>query len=282
MSATHEPEVLREWHESAQFWRKHAQIIRIMFSPVTRALIEEARIREGNKVLDVAGGPGEPSLTISEVVGPSGMVACTDAIPTMVAAAEKEAQRRRLTNVKFRQCTADSLPFRDQEFDASVSRLGVMFFPDPVAGLREMLRVTKSGGAVSLAVWDKSELNPFSYLVTDVISRFFKTPPAASGSPGAFRYAEPGTLAADLREAGADYVRERQLRFNIEAPISPAEFWAVRSETSGTLREKLITLSTNEREQVAHEVQKAVRQFFPNDEMKFPAQMIIVTGYKAQ
>lgn len=280
MSAIQDTEVLREWRDSARFWEKHAQTIRLMFAPVTRALIRDARIKPGHKVLDVAGGPGEPSLTIAELVGPSGMVTCTDAVPAMVAAAENEGRRRGLTNVEFRHCTADSLLFDDNQFDAAVSRLGVMFFPDPVAGLREMLRVTKRGGVISLVVWDKSELNPFSYLVTNVMARYFKTSPATLGASDAFRFAEPGTLAAALREAGTDSVKERVLRFHIEAPISPAGFWEMRSETSGTLREKLNMLSDQEKEAATQEVHEAAREFFPNNKMRFPAQMIIVTGNK--
>jgi len=278
MSAIHETEVLREWRDSARFWKKHAETIRQMFAPVTRALIEEADIKQGHKVLDVAGGPGEPSLTIAEHVGPSGMVTCTDAISAMVAAAESEGQSRGLANVQFRQCAADELPFGDHRFDVAVSRLGVMFFADPVAGLREMLRVTKPGGPVSLAVWAKSELNPFSYVVTDVMSRYFETPPDTAGSSDAFRFAEPGALAEVLRGAGATSIGERVLDFYIEAPISPAGFWAMRSETSGTLRAKLNTLSDKEKKRAALDVQDAAREFFPNNEMRFPAQILIVTG----
>jgi ubiquinone/menaquinone biosynthesis C-methylase UbiE len=282
MSATQETDTLREWRDSAQFWKKHARIIRSMFAPVTTALIEAAGIEQGHKVLDVAGGPGEPSLTIAEHVGAAGMVTCTDATPDMVTAAESEAQRRGITNVQFRHCTADSLPFDDDQFDAAVSRLGVMFFSDPVRGLGEMLRVTRPGGRVSLAVWDKSELNPFSYVVTNAMSRFSEQPPpdTKGASDGAFRFAEPGGLASILREAGASPIRERVLEFHIEAPISPVGFWAMRSETSGTLRMKLSKLSEEDRAQAAHDVQEAAREFFPNNQMKFPARMIVVTGTK--
>jgi ubiquinone/menaquinone biosynthesis C-methylase UbiE len=273
-------DTLREWSESARYWEKHARTIRMMFAPLTRALIEEAGIRQGQVVLDVAGGPGEPSLTIAETVGVSGSVTCTDVITEMVDAAEKEARGRGLTNIKFRQCAADALPFDSDSFDAVVSRLGVMFFPDSLAGLREMLRVTKPGGAVSLAVWHRSDLNPFAYVVTNVISRYVETTPSAPGALDAFRFAERGALASILEEAGANEVRERLLKFHIEAPISPEEFWSMRSETSGTLREKLTELSEEERVRAAHEVQEAAREFFPNNQMSFPAQMLIVTGKK--
>ena len=269
---------MREWRESASYWEKHARTIRVMFAPLTRALIEEAGIREGQAVLDVAGGPGEPALTIAEIVGASGSVMCTDAVGEMVEAAEGEARRRGLTNVKFRQCEAGRLPFDADSFDAAVCRFGAMFFPDPSYALRDMLRVTRPGGVLSFAVWHRSDLNPYYYVINRVTSRFLETPPAEPGTPGAFRFAAPGTLAHLFGEAGAAGVRERLLKFHIEAPVTPSEFWAMRSETSGTLREKLTGLSADERARVAREVEESARPFFPHNRMSFPAQVLIVTG----
>jgi ubiquinone/menaquinone biosynthesis C-methylase UbiE len=251
-----------------------------MFAPLTQALIDEANIGSGQSVLDVAGGSGEPSLTIAETVGPDGSVTCTDAVAEMVEAAQSEARRRGLTNVVFRQCAADSLPFENNSFDVVVCRLGAMFFPDPQRALREMVRVTKIGGAISLVVWNRSELNPFAYLITNVVARHFAVQPADTNAPGAFRFAEPESLARILTDAGAVDVRERVLQFRIAAPISPKEFWEMRSETSGTLREKLASLSPQEVALVAQETQEAVREFFPNNQMSFPAQMTIVSGKK--
>lgn len=253
-----------------------------MFAALTEALIKDAGIVKGQSVLDVAGGPGEPSLTIAEAVGPTGSVVCTDAVAEMVRAAEREAHRRGLTNVSFRQCAADSLPFVNDSFDVVVSRLGAMFFPNPLAALREMLRVTKPGGVIALVVWGKSELNPFSYLVTDVISRYVETPPAGSDAPGAFRFAEPQALAHILTEAGATEVCERLFKFRIEAAVSPDEFWELRSEISESLREKLTKLTAKQVLSVASEVREAISEFFPNNQMRFPAQMIIVAGRKPQ
>lgn len=277
-AVTPDDSVLQEWRDSAEYWEKHAQTIRTMFAPVTKALIEEADIVAGDTVLDVAGGPGEPSLTIAEFVGPTGSVACTDATAEMIEAAEREASRRGVTNISFRQCTADSLPFDDKSFDVAVSRLGVMFFPDPVVGLREMLRVIKREGAISLAVWGKSDLNPFSYAVTNVVSRYIESPAADPNAPGAFRFAEPEALSQVLKEAGAKNVKERLLQFHIEAPITPREFWEMRSQTSGTLREKLEKVTKEVASRIAQEVEGALVEFFPKNQMKFPAQMLIVAG----
>lgn len=281
MSQVEVSNTIREWQETAPHWAKHSGTIRTMFAPVTRALIEQAGIAKGNHVLDVAGGPGEPSLTIAETVGPTGSVTCTDAVAAMVAAAQEESFRRGLTNVNFRRCTADSLPFADESFDAAVSRFGVMFFPDPLRACQEMLRVIKPGGVLAFVVWDKSELNPYSCVVTEVISRRVPTPAVDTNLPGAFRFSEPGKLAKVMIAAGATDVKENVLKVFIEAPISPADFWAMRSQTSETLREKLAKLSERDRAQISTAVQEAVRDFFPDNQMRFPAQMIIVTGRKA-
>jgi SAM-dependent methyltransferase len=273
-------DVVAGWRESARYWTRHKDTIRAMFAPVTEVLIERAGIREGQKVLDVAGGAGEPSLTISETVGPTGSVTCTDAVAEMVEAARAEAQRRGLNNVEFRVCNADSLPFADNAFDTVVSRLGMMFFPDSVAAVREMLRVLKPNGKLAFVVWHKSDVNPFCYLVSGVIEQHVKTPPADPDSPNAFRFAIPGKLGGVLREAGATEVEESIINFNIEAPISAIEFWNMRSQTSDTLREKLASLPTEEQMQIGAEVQQAVKEFFPSNRMKFPAQMILASGKK--
>jgi ubiquinone/menaquinone biosynthesis C-methylase UbiE len=280
MSQVQSTDTLREWRESAKYWEMHAPTIQKMFAPVTAALIEEAGIIEGDTVLDVAGGPGEPSLTIAEKVGPGGSVTCTDAVAEMVAAAQTEATRRGVNNIQFQQCLAHSLPFEKNTFDAAVSRLGVMFFPDPLAALREMLRVVKPESALSFAVWYESSVNPFAYIVTDVISRHIKTQPADPDAPGAFRFAERGKLVRVLTEAGSIQVRERLLKFHIEAPISREEFWEMRAATSGTLREKLDAMPADLRLRIGNEVKEAVAEFFPNERMSFPAQMLIVTGAK--
>ena len=273
-------DILNDWRESAKYWTRHNAIIRQMFAPLTQALIDRAGIHEGQSVLDVAGGTGEPSLTIAEIVGPAGSVTCTDAVSEMVETARSEANRRGIRNVQFQQCLADSLPFPDNTFDVVVSRLGAMFFPDAHAAVREMLRVTKPAGVLAFAVWHKSEFNPFCYVVTSVMDQHIAPTVADSDAPSAFRFAEQGKLANVMREAGAISVEESVIKFDIAAPISPVEFWNMRSQTSDTLRQKLRQLSEDEQSQITREMEEAVREFFPANQMKFPAQMIIVTGKK--
>lgn len=272
--------MINEWRESAKYWTKHSATIRTMFAPLTQALVERAGIRAGQSVLDIAGGPGEPSLTIAEIVGPSGAVTCTDAVLEMVDAARSEANRRDITNVQFQQCTGESIPFPDNTFDVVVSRLGAMFFPDAHAAMREMLRVAKPAGTLAFAVWHKSEVNPFCYVVTSVLDQHTAPTVADPDAPSAFRFAEPGKLANIMREAGASEVEEDIVKFDMAAPITPREFWNMRSQTSDTLRQKLSQLSEDEQSQIASEIEQAVTEFFPANHMKFPTQMLIATGKK--
>ena len=275
-------EALDGWRETAQYWTKYSDTISMMFAPLTDAMIQRAGIHEGQSVLDVAGGAGEPSLTIAAVVGPTGSVTCTDAVAEMVEAARREAKRRGLENLRFQQCTADSLPFPDGSFDVVVSRLGAMFFPDPVAAIREMLRVLKPGGSLVFAVWHKSDVNPFCHLISGVIDQHVKAPAAADpDAPNAFRFAEPGKLIDVMKRAGATDVQEEIVSFDLQAPISPLGFWTMRSETSDTLREKLARLPAAEQAQIGTEVQQAVKEYFPENQMKFPAKMLLASGRKA-
>jgi hypothetical protein len=113
-----------------------------------------------------------------------------------------------------------------------------------------------------------------------VIKRYVETPPTDTNAPGAFRFAELGKLADILSEAGASDVHERLLKFRIEAPISPHEFWLMRSETSETLRRQLARLNPEQALRLTSEVEESLLEFFLNNQMSLPAQMIIITGTK--
>jgi ubiquinone/menaquinone biosynthesis C-methylase UbiE len=280
MSQKQPDDVVRAWRESAPYWEKHRETVRLMFEPLTRALIEETGVAESINVLDVACGAGEPGLTLAQIVGPTGSVTCTDIVPEMVAAAERQAVSRKLTNMNFCPCAADALPFDDETFDVVVCRLGAMFFPEPLAALREILRVTKPQGKVAFAVWHNNELNPFFSIATHILSRYVESPPEDPRAPGAFRFAKPGVFRQILKNAGAAGVRERVFEFRIAAPLSPEEFWTMRSEMSETMREKLARLGKKRQKRARQETIDAAHKFFVQNQMSFPAKAIIVSGAK--
>jgi ubiquinone/menaquinone biosynthesis C-methylase UbiE len=272
---------LEAWQTSARYWDKYRVLIAQMFAPLTSGLVEEARIGIGQKVLDIGGGSGEPSLTIAEIVGPPGSVMFTDPVGGMVETAQAEAARRGLTNIDFRQCSADDLPFPDGSFDVAVGRLSAMFFADPVIALRDVLRVIRNDGIVSFAVWGPKEANPFFSTVNDVVDRFVESPQEDPDAPDAFRFAASGKLAGILETAGAENVVERRLNFQIEAPISVEQFWQLRTEMSESLRKTMAVLTPDQLPTIKQAAADAARRYFASGKMSFPAQAFIITGRKS-
>lgn len=122
-------------------------------------LIKFAGVRSGQRVLDVGCGPGALTAELLDVVG-DGSVSAVDPSESFVVAA-----RARHPGVDVRQATAEALPFPDRTFDAALAQLVVHFMADPVAGSREMARVTRRGGVVAACVWDfggdRGPLGPF-------------------------------------------------------------------------------------------------------------------------
>jgi ubiquinone/menaquinone biosynthesis C-methylase UbiE len=271
---------LHAWQTSARYWDKYRVLITKMFAPLTSGLVEEAQIGIGQKVLDIGGGSGEPSLTISRIVGPIGSVMYTDPVAGMLESAQAEAARRGLANIHFRECSANDLPFEAWTFDVAVGRLSAMFFADPAAAVQEALRVVLKDGCLAFAVWGPKEANPFFSTITDVIDRFVEIPPQDPDAPDAFRFAVPGKLAGILEQADAKNVTERRLNFQIEAAISFEQFWQLRTEMSETLREKMARLMPAQLPTVKQAVADAARRYFASGTMSFPAEALIVSGRK--
>ncbi|AEE45562.1 class I SAM-dependent methyltransferase [Cellulomonas fimi] len=158
-------------------------------APLADEVVATLGVGPTDAVLDVGCGPG--ALT-SRLVGRAGRVAAVDPAEPFVAAV-----RTRLPDVDVRRAGAQDLPFDDGTFDVSVAQLVVHFLPDPVAGLREMRRVTRTGGTVAVCVWDHAARGPlaaFWRAVRDL-------DPASPGEdllPGVRR----GHLARLCRDAG--------------------------------------------------------------------------------
>jgi SAM-dependent methyltransferase len=271
-------QVISAWRDSAPFWEKHRENIRQMFAPVTPALLEDARIDRGDAVLDIATGPGYPALDVAAYVGPEGRVVGIDPAPEMVAAARRESDRLALGNTQFEVAFADRLPFPADTFDAVISRFGAMFFPSPVDGVREMLRMLKPGKKLALAVWHFADRNPFFYTTSRAVQQFIDTPPPEPDAPDAFRFASPGKLRDVLVEAGATAASERLLQFTIRAAVSPEDFWTLRFEMSERLRGVVAALPKEQLAEVKRQSLAALRAYSVDGGMSFPAEVLIVSG----
>jgi ubiquinone/menaquinone biosynthesis C-methylase UbiE len=274
-------DVVAQWSEAARYWEKHRVAIERMFAPVAAALVQDAAIGPGHAVLDVATGPGEPATSIAGVVGAEGSVVGVDVVPAMIDAARREAERRKLRNASFRTASADALPFDEGSFDAVVSRFGVMFFPSPLDGIREMLRVLKPGGRLAMAVWHHASENPFHSALSDIVERYAPSPPPEPDAPDAFRFAERGKLLQLAREAGLAEASERLLEFSIDSTLSLEEFWTLRTEMSDKLRAKLARLAQEQVEEIKRAFFEAARAYASPRGPSFPATVLVVSGRKS-
>ncbi|MDQ3474797.1 MAG: class I SAM-dependent methyltransferase, partial [Actinomycetota bacterium] len=116
--------------------------------PLAGLFVELADVRPGQHALDVGCGPGAlTGLLVDRLSGPA--VAAIDPSAPFVA-----ATAARFPDVDVRSGVAEHLPFQDDSFDRTLAQLVVHFMSDPVAGLREMARVTSPGGLVAACVWD--------------------------------------------------------------------------------------------------------------------------------
>ncbi len=138
------------WDKAAEFyedsWKEQLK-------PAQDKLMELADLKPGEKVLETACGTGLVTSRAAKAVTPGGEVTATDLSGNMIELAEKRMVKQNIQNVQFYRMDAESLDFEDGIYDASISGLGLMYFPDPVKSLKEMFRVLKPGGRVSIAIW---------------------------------------------------------------------------------------------------------------------------------
>src|SRR5262249_48760675 len=153
----------------------------------------------------------------------------------MIDVATREAARLSLKNARFEVGGVDNLSFPDDRFDAVVSRFGVMFFPSPLNGIREMLRVLRPDRKMALAVWHFFDNNPFHHALARIVDRYAPEPPLPPDAPDAFRFAPPGKLKEIMIEGGVHDVTERLFRFPINVSLSLEEFWTLRLEIADKL-----------------------------------------------
>ena len=281
MGSEEEDRIANAWGSSAPYWDKYRDRLRLMYAPLTDALLAAASIAPGHKVLDVAGGAGEPSLSIADRVGSDGCIVTTDVAGAMVAATGREAQRAGIGNLRCAVCSALALPFRGGSFDRSVCRLGAMFFRDIRAAAGEMSRVTKPGGRIAYVVWSGSDRTPFISVASEVLARFVAPDPEPPDALNAWRFAERGVLAGHMRDAGLVDISETPLAFDIALPIDFDEFWKMRIELSDTLREKVGRLDDAVAASLSEAVREATRSFFRSGTMRFPSGALVVAGSTA-
>lgn len=160
--------------------------------PLAAEFVEHAGVRAGQRVLDVGCGPGALTAELVERVGPDAVSAVDPSAPFVAAA------RARFPDVDVRSGVAEHLPFPDDGFDHALAQLVVHFMSDPVAGLREMARVTRPGGTVSACVWDHAGTGSPLATFWQAVHDLDPDAPGESALPGAHE----GHLAELCEAAG--------------------------------------------------------------------------------
>jgi len=149
-----------QWDACAAGWDAHTADIRTWLRMPTDAMIAMAGVAQGVRVLDVAAGAGDQTLALAQQVGPTGRVLATDLSAAILAFARARAEAAGLANVDTRVSDGESLGVEAASFDAAICRLGLMFFPDPLQGLREIHRALRPGGGLCTMVFSRPEKNP--------------------------------------------------------------------------------------------------------------------------
>jgi len=177
-------------------------------------LADLAGVSGGQRVLDVGCGPGALTAELVMRLGPEAVSAVDPSQPFVAAA------RARNPGVDVLQGSAEQLPFQDQAFDAALAQLVVHFMSDPVAGLAEMARVTRQGGAVVACVWDHGGSQ-------GPLSVFWESARALDpevDDESQLAGAREGHLAELFEAAGLHEIEETALSASLEHP-SFEEWW---------------------------------------------------------
>ncbi len=182
--------------------------------PLAPRFAELAGIEPAQRVLDVGCGPGALTGELVRRVGAANVEAVDPSVRFV------EAVVQRLPGVAVQQAFAEELPFRAESFDAALAQLVVHFMADPVAGLREMRRVTRTGGVVAACVWDLAgDRSPLS-VFWQAVHSLHPDAQGESAMPGS----REGQLAELFAAAGLTVVEDTELSVSVEHP-SFEEWW---------------------------------------------------------
>jgi len=171
-----------------------------VFVPWARILLEVVPPSAGDRVLDVATGPGTVARQAAALVGGSGRVTGVDFSAAMLSAGRGWPVEPDAAPIEYVESSADAMPLPDGTFDVAYCQQGLQHMADPLAALREIRRVLKPGGRLGIAVWTQSPFGLFRQIADEIGARGDGPQPSTFGRDGA-------ALAAALRELGLQDVQ---------------------------------------------------------------------------
>lgn len=268
----------KQWDEAAEAWNRWAPFLTRWLGPATEKMLDMTNISLGSRVLDVAAGAGEQTMAAAKRTGPTGYVLATDLSPRILEYAKLNAKLAGFDHVETMVRDGEALAEIEVDpFDAVISRVGLIYFPDQhkaLCGMRDRLR---PGGRICAITYAGAELNGFFSIPVSIIRRRAALPPPLPGQPGPFSLGDPDVLAGRLSDAGfLDVQIER-----VPAPVrfdSALECLQFEQESFGALHQMLSGLSEQEQDDAWAEIEEALGAFEKDGQFKGPCEMLVASA----
>jgi SAM-dependent methyltransferase len=268
----------QQWEEAAGAWHRWGPTLEAWLGEATARMLDATRVGPGGRVLDVAAGAGGQTILAAQRVGAGGRVLATDISPTILSYAAKVAAEAGLGNVETLEVDGETLAVLDPgSFDAVISRLGLIYFPDQQRALVGMRRALRPGGRVGAIVYSTAERNQFFSIPVSIIRRRAGLPPPLPGQPGPFSLGQPGVLEQALTAAGFGEISVDAVPAPLRLP-SATECVRFERESFGALHQMLAGVPATERESVWDEIREALAPFEGDSGFVGPCELLVASG----
>ena len=269
---------LREmWDGVAPGWEANTDFVDARGAEVTARMLELAAPTRGERVLELACGPGGPGFAAAELVGPDGDIVVSDVSPAMTAIARRRAQALGLHAVDARVLDLEQIDEPDEAFDVVLCREGLMLVPDPVRAAREIRRVLRPGGRLVLSVWGPRAANPWLGLVFDAVGAQLGAPMPPPGVPHPFSLDDRDRLAEVLSAAGLVDVATAELPTPYRAATTD-EWWSRTAVLAGPLARRLAALAPEQAAELRERAEQAAAPFLTPDGLVFPGVSLLASA----
>ena len=266
------------WNKFSSGWKKWDDLTMDFLKPMGAEIIRSISPENGQVILDVAGGTGEPGLTIAGMLN-GGKVVITDLSEDMLEIARENAEQKDIKNVEFRACDVCELPFADNTFDAISCRFGFMFFPDMLLAAKEMLRVLKPGGKIATSVWNVPEKNFWVTATMGAINKNMELPAPPPGVPGMFRCAKDGLIADLFSQAGLKNITQKEITGKLNCQTTDT-YWNMMTEIGAPIVAALSKADEATKEKIKREVYQSVDQKYPEGDVMIDSSALVIYGEK--
>jgi SAM-dependent methyltransferase len=259
-------EPTRVWasDEAAERWRRTAQQRQQTLSAVTAMMLDAAGLESGRRVLDLAAGTGDTSILAARRVGPEGSVLAVDISAAMLREATDAFAREGLTNIETLVCDIVEVDLPPRQFNAAISRFGLMFLTDVVEGMRRIRAALTPSSRLSAVVWSTAERNPFITAALALSGQLGFPIPDGSPFRRVVSLGGPGVFETALRDAGFADVSVRAVPIPREFDSVDAALQSMES-TSSVLRELLAQLDPSGQESAREQLRRRLSEFVRGD-----------------